>query len=195
MSKIEDGTGQGYLAAVTSKNKLKVQAESIPSIALASAERQDSFTITTAVNSATGLITGLVAGTESGVLWVRNDSLFPLSIGGISAGSTTAGVWKLWRKTTGGTVLSGGTVVTPIQLYVPSSKGFSGVAYRANASGQTVGSSAGNEVALGYVAAGFNELVLQGALILGTSDTIAVTFTPVGANADISLNLICAYFA
>ena len=193
MSKIEDGTGQGYLAGVTSRNKLKTQAEAIPSIALASAERQDAFVIETAVASATGLITGLVAGTESGVLWLRNDSPAPLSVGGISSSNTGVGVWKLWKKTTGGTVLSAGTLVTPVQLYIPSSKGFTGVAYRANASGQTVGSSAGNEIALGYVTAGFNELVLQGALILGTSDTLGVTFTPIGANSDVALNVICAY--
>lgn len=191
MARIEDGTGQGYAAAVTSTNRLSVQAEAIPSIAIASAERQDGYVINTAVVSATGLITGLVAGTESGVLWVRNDSPAPLSIGGIAVGNSAAGVWKLWKSSTGGTVLSGGTLVTPVQLYVPSSKTFTGLAYRANASGQTVGG--GTVAALGYSAVGFSELVLQGALILGTSDTLALTFTPIGANGDVSANVIAAY--
>lgn len=192
MARIEDGTGQGYAAGVTSSNRLSVQAESIPSIAIASGERQDAYVINTAVAaSATGLITGLVAGTESGVLWVQNNSPAPLAIGGISAGNTGVGVWKVWKSSTGGTVVSGGTLVDPVQLFVASSKGFIGSAYRANASGQTVGG--GTVVALGYVAAGFTELVLQGALILGPTDTVALTFTPIGANADVSANMIVAY--
>jgi hypothetical protein len=45
------------------------------------------------------------------------------------------------------------------------------------------------------VAAGFQELQLAGALILGQAKTMALTFTPIGANADVTANIICAYLA
>ena len=41
MARIEDGTGSGVFAAVTADNKIAVQAESIPSLAVASASRED----------------------------------------------------------------------------------------------------------------------------------------------------------
>lgn len=191
MARIEDGTGFGYVASVNSTNRLLVSAESVPSIAIASAARQDAFVVNTAVASATGLITGLVAGVESGVLWVQNLSPLPLSVGGISASNTGAGVWKVIKNPTNATAL--GTVVTPVQLNAASAKAFAGTARAASASGQAI--VGGTVTALGYTAAGFEDLQLAGALILGTSNSVALTFTPIGGNADVAANLICAYLA
>lgn len=193
MARIEDGTGTGYAVGVTATNRLLTSSESVPSLAIASATRSDAFVVNSSTGTATGLITGLVAGTESGVLYVLNTSPFPLSIGGFSAGNTGAGVWKIYKDVTGGTLISGGTATTPSQLNVSSSKAFTGTAIRANASGQTV--TGGSVVALGYVAAGFQELQLAGALIIGQAKSIALTFTPIGANSDVSANIICAYLA
>lgn len=191
MARIEDGTGLGYVAAVSSTNRLLVSAESIPSLAIASASRQDAYVANTAVASATGLITGLVAGVESGVVWIQNLSPVPLSIGGISAGTTGAGVWKVIKNPTSAAAL--GTVITPVQLNASSSKAFTGAARAASASGQAI--VGGTVTALGYVTAGFEELQLAGALILGASNSVALTFTPIGGNADVSVNVICGYFA
>ena len=193
MARIDDGTGQGFVAGVTSTNRLLVNAESVPAIAVASATRADAYTINTDTGTATGLVTGLVAGTQSGVLYVKNTSGFPLSIGGFFASTTNAGVFRLYRDVTGGTLVSAGTVAAPQQLNLASGKAFAGSALRANASGQTV--TDGTVVALGYVTAGFQELQLAGALILGTNDAIALTFTPIGANADVSATVVCAYLA
>lgn len=193
MARIEDGTGAGYAVGVTSTNRLLTSSESIPSLAIASAARADAYVINSNTGTATGLITTLVAGTESGVLYVLNSSPYPLSIGGFSAGNTVAGVWKIYKDVTGGTLTSAGTATTPSQLNVSSSKPFTGTAIRANASGQTV--TGGSVVALGYVAAGFQELQLAGALIVGQAKAIALTFTPIGANSDVSANIICAYLA
>lgn len=190
MARIEDGTGFGYVAAVNATNRLLVSAESIPSLAIASAARQDAFVVNSAQATATGLVASLLAGTESGVLWVQNLSPYPLSIGGISAGNTGAGVWKIIKNPTS-TAL--GTTITPVQLNAASSKAFTGSAKVASASGQAI--TGGTVTALGYVAAGFEELQLAGALILGTSNSVALTFTPIGGNADVSANIICAYLA
>lgn len=191
MARIEDGIGQGFVAAVSSTNRLMVSSESVPSIAIASASRQDAFVANTAVASATGLITGLVAGVESGVIWIQNLSPAPLSIGGISAGNTGAGVWKVIKNPTSAAALL--TVITPVQLNASSSKAFTGAARAASASGQAI--VGGTVTALGYVTAGFNDLQLAGALILGASNSVALSFTPIGGNADVSVNIICAYLA
>lgn len=194
MARIDDGTGQGFVAAVASTNRLLVNAESVPAIAIASATRADAYTITTDIGGGgTGLVTGLVAGTQSGLLYVQNTSGFPLSIGGFFASTTNAGVFRLYKDVTGGTLVSAGTVAVPQQLNVASGKVFAGSARRANASGQTV--TGGTVVALGYVVAGFQELQLAGALLLGTNDAIALTFTPIGANADAAATVVCAYLA
>lgn len=193
MARIDDGTGQGFAAAVASTNRLLVNAESVPAIAIASATRADAYTINTNTGTATGLVTGLVAGVESGVLYVLNTSGAPLSIGGFFASTTGVGVFKLYKDVTGGTLPSGGAVALAQQLNVASGKAFGGSARRANASGLTV--TGGSVVSLGYVTAGFQELQLAGALILGTNDAIALTFTPIGANADVTATVVCAYLA
>jgi len=193
MARIDDGTGQGFVAGVASTNRLLVNSESVPAIAVASATRADAYAINTDTGTATGLVTGLVVNVQSGVLYLLNTSGFPLSIGGFFASTTNAGVFRLYKDVTGGTLASAGTVAPPQQLNVASGKAFAGSARRANASGQTV--TGGTVVALGYVTAGFQELQLAGALLLGTNDAIALTFTPIGANADVSATVVCAYLA
>lgn len=197
MAKIDDGTGQGFLAQVTSTNRLAVSAESIPSIAIASAQRQDAFVINTAFASASGLIPNaatLAVGTESAVLWFQNLSPFPLALGGFSASTSQAGVFKIYRQPgSGGTIVSGGTALTPSQLNFASSKGLTGLARAASASGQTIGT--GTVVALGLVNIGFTELALQGALILSQNDTCGLTFTPSTVAAQVSAYAIVAYLA
>lgn len=197
MARIDDGTGQGFAAQVTSTNRLAVSAESIPSIAIASAQRQDAFVICTAFASASGLVPDggtLAIGVESAVLWFQNLSPFPLALGGFSAATSQAGVFKIYRQPgTAGTIVSGGTAVSPTQLNFASSKGFTGLARATNASGQTLGG--GTVVALGLANVGFTELALQGALILGQNDTCGLTFTPSTVAAQVSANAIVAYLS
>lgn len=187
MARIEDGTGRGYAAAVSSTNRLVVQAESIPSIAIASAEREDAFIATTGQQVST-----LVAAGESGVLYLKNLSGVPLAIGGIQASTDQAGIWRLYRQPTGGTLLSGGTLIAPQQLSFSSSKPFTGEARR-GASGLTV--TGGTVLSLGRVPASFINLELQGAAILGTSDAFALTFDPDTTDSLVTASVIIAYLA
>lgn len=187
MARIDDGTGRGYAAAVSSTNRLQVQAESIPSIAIASAEREDAYIATTGQTVST-----LVAAGESGVIYVKNLSPSPLAIGGIQASTDQAGIWRLYRQPTGGTLLSGGTLITPQQLSFNSSKPFAGEARR-GASGLTV--TGGTVLALGRVPASFVDLPLQGSAILGQSDAFALSFTPETTNALVTANIILAFLA
>lgn len=186
MARIEDGTGRGFAAAVNSTNRLVVQAEAIPSLAIASAEREDAFIVTTGIQ-----VSALAAAGETGLLYIQNLSPAPLAIGGIQASNDQAGVWRLYRQPTGGTLLSS-TLITPQQLSFASSKPFVGVARR-GVSGSTI--TGGSILALGRVPATFVDLPLQGAAILGTSDAIALSFDPDTTDSLITANVIVAYLA
>lgn len=186
MARIEDGTGRGFAAAVNSTNRLVVQAEAIPSIAIASAEREDAFIITTGIQ-----VAALAAAGETGLLYILNQSPAPLAIGGIQVSNDQAGVWRLYRQPTGGTLLAS-TLITPQQLSFASSKPFAGVARR-GVSGSTI--TGGTILALGRTLATFTDLPLQGAAILGTNDAIALSFDPDTTDSLITANIIAAYLA
>lgn len=197
MARIEDGTGSGVFAAVTSDNKIAVQAESIPSLAVASAARQDAFV----VNTGSALF-AVTTGAERGVIYVQNLSPFPLSVGGISASvsatiaatAPAAGVFRLYRQPSSAIASGAETPITPVQLNFGSSKGFTGTALIGN--GSSAYGGGGTALAVGAVQTGFTELQLAGAAILQTSDSIAVTYEDLTTLASsVSVNLICAYLA
>lgn len=196
MARIEDGTGSGTFAAVTSDNKIAVQAESVPSIAVASAARQDAFI----ANTGSALF-AVTTGAERGVIYIQNTSPFPLSVGGITASvsatiaatAPAAGVFRLYRNPSS-SIATGTTPVIPVQLNFASSKGFTGSALIGD--GSTAYGGGGAVIALGAVQTGFSELQLAGAAILGTSDSLAVTYEDLtGAASNIAVNVLCAYLA
>ena len=196
MARIEDGTGSGVFAAVTADNKIAVQAESIPSLAVASASREDAYV----VNTGSALF-AITTGAERGVIYVQNTSPFPLSVGGISASvsatiaatAPAAGVFRLYREPSSA-IATVTTPVTPVQLNFGSSKGFTGTALIGD--GSTAYGGGGTALAVGAVQTGFSELQLAGAAILQTADTIAVTYEDLtGGASSVSVNLICAYLA
>lgn len=196
MARIEDGTGSGFFAKVTSDNKISVQAESIPSLAVASATREDAFV----ANTGSALF-AITTGAERGVLYLQNTSPFPLSVGGISASvsativatAPAAGVFRLYRQPSS-SIATVTTPVSPVQLNFASSKGFTGSVLIGD--GSTAYGGGGTALALGAVQTGFTELQLAGAAILGTSDSIAVTYEDLtGGASNVTVNLICAYLA
>lgn len=182
MPKIEDGTGQGNLAGVSSTNRLFVSAETSSSLAVASVSRADAFSIST------GQEISLTAG-ASGILLLQNTGILPLAVGNISASTDTECVVKLYRNPgLGGTIVSGGTEVDPSQLNFGSSKTFNGVAYR-GADGLTMGTTT-QLVAMGRIGPGFVMLPLSGAIVLTTSDTLGIEIVADGATTPtVSANL------
>ena len=186
MPKIEDGTGRGNTAGVSSTNRLLVSSESSPSLAVASLSRADAFTVSTSQEIA------LTAG-ASAILWIQNTSAFPLAIGSVSASTDTPCVVKLYRNPgSTGTIVSAGTPVNAVQLNFGSSKTFDGVAY-AGADGLTMGVTT-EVVSLGRINTGFTFLPLSGALILLTSDTIGFEVTADAATTpNVTANLTCGY--
>lgn len=190
MARIDDGTGQGFSAQVFSTNRLAVSAEVIPSIAIASLQFESAFVANTGTSPLAVNVAG-AAPNGYGVLYLQNTSPRPLSIGGLAASTDNAGTFRLWRNPTTGTLISAGTLLSPVQLRFDSNTPFGGVQRIAAAANQTI--TNGTVLALGRVGVGYTELQLQGAAILGTSDSVAVTFEPAAADSLVTLNIICAY--
>lgn len=171
MTTIRDGTGSGSLVKVGSDNRLSVRAENVSSLAVASAEGARAFS----ANTGSARIALTAAAGESAVLYLRNDSESPLSVGGLFASSSQPGVWRFYRNPTGGTITTAGTTISPVQLNFASARQFDGL-LKYGASGQTI--TGGTVLALGYVMQGFRALPLDGAAILTTGSTFGLTFTP-----------------
>jgi len=186
MTTIKDGTGGGHLVRVTDNNRLAVTSESLSALAVASADRSDAYTATTG----TAQIFCANAAGESGVLWIQNASQTQLALSGIYASASANGIWRIYRNPTSGTLLSGGTVVSPTNLNFASAKKFDGEV-RYGASGTTA--TGGTIVALGLVLPGFRILPLEGGLVLSASNSMALTFEPAGTDSSVTATAVLSY--
>lgn len=184
MTKIRDGSGAGYQVRVSATNRLAAEAESISAFAVASAERSAAFSITTAQTVALTAAAG-----ESAVLYAKNGSSLPLGIGAFAVGNSAAGTWRAYVNTTGGTIISSGTAVTPVNFNAASGRQFNGDAFR-GADGLT--QTGGTVLVLGYAATGFNTLETAGALILGVDNSVTLTFEP-DSNCNVEATILSAY--
>ena len=104
--RIEDGSGNGYSAAVFSNHRLLVDADSHDSIITAATDGK-------AFRFCTGLIT-LTSASPSGILYVRNNEAANLIISEIvvrmnqsTGGANGVGLWEIFRNPTTGTLISG----------------------------------------------------------------------------------------
>lgn len=186
MTKIRDGSGAGYYAAVTSTNRLSTVAEVQSGFAVISGETAGAFSATTGVSISVPTVT------ESAVLFVENQSSAPLVLAAFAVGNADGGIWRAYFGATG---ITGGTPVTlsPSNLNLTSGRTFGGVAQRGDAAGTTT-VTGGTVGYLGFTEAGFTNLVLEGALILGFGNTLALSFeNPTGAAVNVQANLLLAF--
>ena len=188
MTKIRDGAGTGNMARVTSTNRLSVVSEVQSSFAVISAEVAGAFAVST------GQSIAVPGSTESAVLFIQNDSPVPLVVGGFQVGNSGSGIWRAYLNPTD--IASGlGTPValTPQNLNLSSGRTFGGTAQSGDPSGnnQVTGGTIGF---LGTTAAGFNELGVEGALILGLGNSVALSFEEItGTGVSVEGNILCAF--
>lgn len=183
MTKIRDGAGTGNMVRVTSTNRLSTVSEIQSSFAVISAESGGAFAVSTQATITVG------ASVERGILFVQNDSATPLVIGGFQVGNEGVGIWRAYLNPTG--FSAAGVAVTPQNLNLSSGRTFGGTAERGNG---TVTVSGGNVGFLGGVAAGFNELGVEGALILGLGNSVALSFEDTSAASnDVEANILAAF--
>lgn len=184
MTTFRDGTGGGYLAKVTSTNRVAVTTESVTAAAVASLERASAFSIGTQ-----GTVSITTTGADSAILYVRNDSALPLIIGAFAVSSTQTGTWTVRRNPTAGTITSSGTALTPINLNFSSGGAASATCFL-GANGLT---STGGTVPLnGFTVAGFTVLDTQGAVVLENGAILTLLYNPT-VSAVVTANILCAF--
>ena len=165
MSIIEDGTGQGYKAAVTSNNRLDVSSRSADRIYYVSKYIEKAFTVNFEHTQATG-------GSSEGmgyITYTGNDSLYisKIILSSEDTGLTKFGVWA-------DPTVSGGVSDTAINLNLTSAIS-SETTIRDNSDGTTVTISGGNSISTVRLNnAGSFDISFDNALILGKNDVIAI---------------------
>lgn len=186
MTTIRDGTGNGTFAKVTSDNKLAVKGEIASGLGAASLERQAAFSFNSSIQ-----LTANNAATST-VCHIQNNSSVSFVLGGIYASSTQPGLWTMYRNPTGGTIISAGTLIDPVQMNFGSAREFDGLFYLGSSSGLTT--TGGTAVALGYTPVGFSALPLDGAIVMPTSTTMSLSFfNNSGTNALVTFSVVGAY--
>ena len=184
MSFIEDGTGDGYSAKVTSGNRLSVLAD-IETVETQHVKNGDSFNVETPVIT-------LTSGAKSGVLYIKNTGEKDIVITGFfnltgpSTGALATEHMLLHYEfnTTAGTLLSAtSNVVTAVNKRVGSNKTLPAT-IQYGAQGLTVDASLTGITSVS-TSAGRNTLLLT--LALPKSQSVSVSITPFSSNTSMVL--------
>lgn len=179
---IQDGTGSGYRAKVDSENRVAANAISTTA-ATDAAEKGDLFNI----NS--GLIT-LTNAARTGVLYIKNNSpsselVFTRSFYNLSASVGGSGylLCDVIRNPTQGTLITAGTVNTPINLNFGSNK----ILDATCVIGTTGSTLTDGTTALSTLSevAGTRILIGIDSLILLPGSSIAIAITPPAGNTNL----------
>jgi len=190
MAKIEDGKGNGYLAAVDSTNRLEVHAATVDEERVATVEGE-AWQIGSAIVSFT-------AATESAILYVKNTGdgdlivdRLRLHLGTVTGGT---GDWTLGiiRNPTAGTIISTATVATPTNINHGSSKEPTGVFYR-GVQGATF--TDGTAAAFPIKSTGEGIIIFPFGRILPTGSSIGIRLTPpTGTTAANAIAVLRVYY-
>lgn len=170
---IKDGTGSGNSAQVTPSNKLQTLTVTEDISAHHCFEEE-------AYNVNTGTISLTSAG-ESGVLYFKNleDEEIIISAFFYLLGTNTGGsgdtLVQVHRNPTGGTLISGGTAIIPVNRNFGSSRTLNVTALK-GAEGLTL--SGGSVVIESLFPSVGRQVISVGAIILPRGSSIAITITP-----------------
>lgn len=167
--KIEDGSGTGKYAAVTTNNKLKVDAETHSELHDISIVEGQVYMFSTG-----GFVNITSTNTETGILYIKNDSATKyLIIHSIRTCGEQIQKVLLYKNSSAGTLISGATNGQITNLNLSSSNASEATCYKgANGSTVTDGTIIGNHINN----VGHSTIHTQDALILGKNDTLTITF-------------------
>jgi hypothetical protein len=165
---IEDGTGTGSKVKVNSDNRMLVSSVVQTDLFDASKERGGGY-----IFSSLGFISLTSTGTESGIFYLKNtDTDKILEIHDIRTCGTVAQQWKMYQGDTGGTLISTANDATPQNMNLTSSNTASAICYYG---ADSLTRSGGSLVSVHANNVGHGHDSFQGALILGTGDSITLT--------------------
>ena len=167
--KIEDGTGTGKLAGVSKVNRLKVEAASHPEVHDKSLEEGQVFMFSTG-----GFVSITSTGTETGVIYIKNDSATKyLIINSIRTCGDQVQKILMYKNSTAGTLISGASNGQITNLNLSSSNASEATCYKgSNGSTVTDGTIIGNHINH----TGHSTVNADDALILGKNDSLTITF-------------------
>ena len=177
---IRDGKGTTYTAKVTASNQLSVLADSMPRAgAAAFASKLHGVT--------TDVIALSTTGSFNGVLYIQNNSALQVYVWHMVLFATVNARWQVVKNPTAGTLISGGTAVTPTNLNFASTVAYDGSVLK-GANGDTV--TDGTTFMYGGSTAFEASHVLDNTpLILGQSDALAILCRP-AASGDVYASLV-----
>ena len=136
-----------------------------------------------------GFISLTTAAGFSGALFLRNDSQNKLSIHSIRTCGTVVQQWEMYRNPTAGTLISGGTAKTPQNLNFSSGGVFNGTVL-AGVDGHTV--TDGDLMAHWINDVGHSTELLQGAMLLGLNNTLALKCKP-ATNGEVCIAILASF--
>lgn len=182
---IEDGTGQGYKAKINSKNRMLVSAENKPVMAIVSGEDGEAY-----VFASGDFISITTTGTETGLLHLKNTSTTKnLHIYSVRTCADVINKWKIYKNSTGGTLISEANAGSSNNLNVTSSNIADVNCYK-GADAKTV--SGGTMLEHWINDVGHSTEVFDGALILGRNDSVELSVELASAG-DVCCRIIAYY--
>lgn len=168
---IIDGRGSGLTAGVTDENELLTHARIESHLTHASQDQGRAFWVSSDFVALT------TTGSFNGILYLKNTSedrrvyLFRIRMS-----ASVAQQWKLIKNPTGGTLLTDAVAAYTENLNFRSSLTLVGNAFRASGNGKTV--TGGSHVTQWASGSAVITHDLEGAVILGTNDSVALVCKP-----------------
>lgn len=181
--RILDGTGKGNEAQVDDNNRLRVASLALGALA-GQSFNGDAFYLVT------GFIPLTSTGVFSGIFTFQNTSpTRQLRIHQLRTCGTVIQEWRLISRPTAGTLITGGTLITPLNLNLGSANAFQGTA-RFGANALTV--TDGTVMAQWINNIGHSNTDLEGGLIVPPNARMALTCKPAAAG-DVCVSILAAY--
>lgn len=165
---IGDGTGQGFEAAVNSRNELRVRSNTIQHLANESKENGTAFMITAGTFDFTAV-------TQSrGLFYLKNTGTQSIVLESVSVGGTgVAQLWSLVKNPTTGTLISSGTAATTTGMNFNRNTSLSAQVLKGTTSTTLTDGVTMAQWLVG--ASGYKVLDFRGGLVLGPGTSIGVS--------------------
>ena len=177
---IEDGKGNGNIAEVKDNQKLATESVSIPRKAYIADANELSFMFSTG-----GFIT-LTSG-ESAIMYIQYTGNGHLHIDTIRTCGTGVQKWKMYKQSTGGTIVSNAVAAATSNTNLSSSNQPSSTVYK-GAQGYT---QTGGTIFENWINNGGHSLEnYDGTLILAKNDVLVLT-CEVSSSIDVCARIIC----
>lgn len=187
MGQLEDGTGTGRRARVDSVNRLTT-------FDIARCDCTDnSIRLGESYEFATGAFLAPTTTTEHAIFYVKNTSATKaLLIHQIRTCGTATQKWILYKNDTGGTIISDANAGVEINHNFHSTNVAAADVWTASAAGKT--RSGGAWMSQHINEEGHSEIPYEGALILGTNDSLTLTVANVSSATTLACVRIHAYY-